>query len=161
MKGYICTINTDAGFYPREKIGSFAYWIKTGNLFLHGGGPLKGKCTDPLDAEMKSIINAVHILDASKFNAISKIIFNRDNINAKSGEQTELQKLLKSKLREIRTRCIENLGKANVSEPYWEFRHVKSHSGTGTKRQFVNDWCDQRCKDELRKLKYSLEKIEQ
>lgn len=50
MKGLV-TINTDAGFYTIEKIGSYAYWIKGDNLFLKGSGVFKEKCTSPLDAE--------------------------------------------------------------------------------------------------------------
>lgn len=29
-----------------------------------------------------------------------------------------------------------------MGHPKIEHRHVKGHSGTGTPRQYVNDWCD-------------------
>jgi hypothetical protein len=155
MKGLI-TINTDAGFYPIEKVGSYAYWIKGDNIFFRGSGIFKSNCTSPLDAEMKSIINALHILESSNC-IVEKIIINRDNIYAASGRQTELQRKMGIIIKRIKLRSIEPTHK-NYTGRYVEFRHVKAHSHTENPRHWVNDWCDKQCKAELRNYKQQLNK---
>lgn len=143
------TINTDAGFYPIDKIGSYAYWIKGDGLFLSGSGVFKGKCDNSTEAEIKSIINAIHILDASGFTNIKKLIINRDNIHARSSQKgNELQRKLSIKISQLRKKC-----NYKGRYPFFEFRHVKAHSHTKEPRNWVNDWCDKRCKEELKKYK--------
>lgn len=151
MKGWV-TINTDAGFYPIEKVGSFAYWIKGDNLFLSGSGIFKQPCKNPLDAEIKAMLNALHILYSSGA-IVEKLILNRDNIYAKSGKKgTELQKQMSALIKKIKLRSIPPTHK-NYTGKYVEFRHVKAHAHTKTPRHWVNDWCDKRCKEQLRKYK--------
>lgn len=152
MKG-IVTINTDAGWYPHDKVGSFAYWIKADGLHLHGSGVFKELCTSSTDAELKAMINAVHVLKASGYKHITKIIFNRDNIKAKSGKRGNAnQQLLYKMLRKMRDESI----KLNIIKgiyPFYEFRHVKAHSDGADKRSYVNNWCDQQCKMRLKEWK--------
>lgn len=144
------TINTDAGFYHIEKVGSFAYWVVSDGLLLKGSGMLKGKCKNPTECETKAICNAIHILLKSDFDfcGVKKIIINRDNINAKSGKngKPEQQKLTKL-IRELKKKCYD------TDYPMIDFRHVKSHNGTSDKRSFVNDWCDKECTRQLREWK--------
>lgn len=146
----VCTINTDAGYYPREKIGSFAYWIKADGLHLKDSGILKGVVKNPLEAEMKAIINALFILDRSNYTGIAKLIINRDNISAKSSKssQNELERKLALQISTLRKKC----GYRGL-KPFFEFRHVKAHSGKGDPRSWVNEWCDEQCKTELRNHK--------
>lgn len=146
IKTNIVTINTDAGFYHEEKIGSFAYWIKGKELFLRGSGLFKTSCINSTDAEMKAILNALHVLDISGYTNIEKIIFNRDNIHAKSSQRgNELQRKISSKISELRKKC-----KYKSRYPFFEFRHVKAHSSTEKARNWVNDWCDKECTRQLR-----------
>lgn len=148
MRG-IVTINTDAGFYPIEKIGSFAYWIKGDNLFLSGSGVFKNLCKNPTEAETKALINAVSVLIQSGYTDITKVIFNRDNIYAKSSKNgNELEKMLYEKLRVLRQKC-----KYTGSEPFYEYRHVRAHTNKKNARSWVNDWCDKECKRQLREYK--------
>ena len=156
MSKGIVTINTDAGFYPIEKIGSYAFWIKGDNLFLQGSGVFKELCKNPLDAEMKAIINAFHVLKATGYKA-EKIIVNRDNVNAKSGTQTPLQNKMKKLIKEIKLSSIHP-SHPNYVGKYVEFRHVKAHKHTDDKKHWVNDWCDKRCKIELRNYKIKMKK---
>ncbi|MGE9312844.1 hypothetical protein ACLOAU_14445 [Niabella sp. CJ426] len=141
------TINTDAGFYHRDKVGSYAYWVVSDGLLLKGSGVFSDKCKNPLDAELKAMCNAAHILSVCQgfdFSKVRLIVFNRDNINARSGKNgTQPQKKLSSILRKIKDQC-HPLVKV-------DFRHVKAHNGTPDKRSYVNDWCDKQCKAQLRK----------
>ena len=152
----IVTINTDAGFYPNEKIGSYAFCIKGDDLFLKGSGIFKELCKNSLDAEMKAIINALHVLKASGYKA-EKIVVNRDNINAKSGKQSELQTKMSKIIRQIKIASISR-SHPNYTGEYVSFRHVKAHKHTNNKRHWVNDWCDNRCKVELRNYKLKMKK---
>lgn len=148
-KTKIVTINTDAGFYPNEKVGSYAYWIKGKGLFLRGSGLFKQNCTNSTDAEMKAILNALHILDSSSYVDIEKIVINRDNIHAKGSESgNELQRRISDKLSELRKKCDHK-----SKYPFFDFRHVKAHSSIDKPRNWVNDWCDKECKRHLKQWK--------
>jgi ribonuclease HI len=151
MRGWI-TINTDAGWYPIEKIGAYAYWIKGDDLFLRGSGAFKKPCKNPTEAEMKAILNALHVLDKSGYNQFKKIIFNRDNIHAiSSRKQGGLKREIWIALRKLADKsCYVTLN------PFWEFRHVKSKVNDGSARSFVNQWCHDRCTEELRIAKRNL-----
>ncbi len=146
----VCTINTDAGFLPRQKVGSFAYWIKSGSLFLRGSGLFKDKCNNSTDAERKAIVNALHVLEASNC-AVEKIIINRDNVNAKAGKNGDsTQKMMSKIIRRIKKRSIQP-SHPNYTGAFVEFRHVKAHKHTETAKNWVNDWCDKQCKQEIKK----------
>lgn len=152
MKGWV-TINTDAGFYPYDKVGSYAYWIKGDNLFLKGSGIFKEQCNNSLEAETKAIINALHLLIATKRTDFTKIVFNRDNINAKPGKHLRLlQPILDKKLNALKSQCNFN------GKKFYMYRHVKAHTHTDTAKHWVNDWLDKQCKQELRKWKSEQQK---
>lgn len=141
------TINTDAGFYPHDKIGSYAYWIVSDGLLVKGSGVFKDLCRNPTDAETKAMCNAVHVLLKADFDfcGVKKIIFNRDNINAKSGMNgTAPQKKLTKLFRKVKQKCPDS------TPPIVEFRHVKAHTNKDDKRSYVNNWCDQQCKMQLK-----------
>ena len=154
MKGWV-TVNTDAGFYPREKVGSYAYWIKADGLFLRGSGIFKGESKSSLDCEVKAIVNALAVLFNSGYKP-EKIIVNRDNIYANKSVNIPAGNKLKTIVKQIKKRSIPNTHHRYADsgkDQYIEFRHVKAHSHTKDAKHFVNDWCDKRCKEELRKWK--------
>lgn len=157
MRGVFITVNTDAGYFPIDKVGSFAYWIKGGDMHLHGSGLFKTKCAGPWQAEMQAIINALHVLKKQNHPPIIGFIFNTDNLNARPGKsgnslRQTLQKLIKEFKDDAKKKMgKEEFGKAmkNVKQ-YAIFRHVPAHDNTDTKRTWVNDWCDRQCKARLR-----------
>ena len=155
----IITINTDAGFYPREKFGSYAYWIKGNGMFFRGSGGFRDKCKNPQEAELKAIINAVTILlsNAPKFH-FHKLIINRDCIHAKSSKDgSDLEKLLAKLIEKVRYKCKPS-NPYDGQYPFHEFRHIKAHTHTNTKRNWVNDWCDKQCKLQLKNYVKELKK---
>jgi hypothetical protein len=157
MRGVFITCNTDAGYFPIDKVGSFAYWIKGGDMHLHGSGLFKTKCAGPWQAEMQAIINALHVLKKQNPPPIIGFIFNTDNLNARPGSKgNELRRKLKALIQEFKDDAKKRLGKiaftlaTKNSNQYAQFRHVEAHTHTDTKRNYVNDWCDKQCKARLR-----------
>ena len=149
MKG-IVTINTDAGFYPLDKVGSYAYWIRGDGFLKKGSGMFKEECRSSTECEKKAIINALTILLKSGYKA-EKIIINRDNINAKAGKNGDEYATMMSRIiKKIKKNSIPVFHK-NYAGKYFEFRHVKAHLHTKTARHWVNDWCDKMCTEELKK----------
>lgn len=144
------TINTDAGFYPYDKVGSFSYWIVSDGLLLKGSGLFKDGCKNSTDAETKSMVNAVAILLQSNFDfsGVQNIYFNRDNIHAKSGKSgTVAQKKLTSLILKLKRKCHDTF------YPKVHYRHVRSHTNVKDKRSYVNQWCDSECTSQLRNWK--------
>jgi len=158
MTGIFVTCNTDAGYFPIDKVGSFAYWIKGGGLHLHGSGLFKGKVAGPWQAEMMAMINALHVLKKAKPAPVIGFIFNCDNNGARPGKTGhQLRQTLQKAIKEFKEDAKTRLGKEefkrvmkNVKE-YAIFRHVKAHGPTDEKRTWVNDYLDKQCKKELRK----------
>lgn len=158
MKGIFICVNTDAGYFPFDKVGSFAYWIKGGGMHLHGSGLFKGKVAGPWQAEMMAMINALHILKKAKPEPVIGFIFNCDNKNAKAGVRgNELRRILNNAILDFKKDAQKRLGKnmftflTKISKQYAQFRHVKAHGTTDEKRTWVNDYLDKQCKKELRK----------
>lgn len=157
MKPVFVTINTDAGYYSWHKVGSYAYWIKGTGLHLHGSGMFKNKCDGPWQAEMQSMLNALHILKKSNPPPIIGFIFNTDSkFSYPSNKGHKYRKQLKDAIEEFQKDCIERIGKKEFEllrnkskKKYAEFVHVPSHTSTDTKKSWVNDWCDKQCKARL------------
>lgn len=157
-KATFVTVNTDAGFSYKYRIGTYAYWIKGTGKHLHGSGVLKDKYKGPphkgpYNAEMKAILNALAVIKKAGHPPIIGFIFNRDNIYAQSGKKGDaLQRQLHREIRWFRQDAIERLGMkkfmllTSKQKKYADFRHVKAHNGTPDKRSYVNDWCDRQCK---------------
>lgn len=107
----------------------------------------------PYDSEMKAIINALNILKKQNHPPIKGFVFNRDNINTKSGKGSELERMIKSLIRYFKDDCIKRTGELSIltKSDYAQFRHVKAHLHTDTPRHYVNDWLDKKCKSEFAK----------
>jgi ribonuclease HI len=152
----IVTINTDASFSQKHKKGTFAFWIKCDKGKIAESGVLKGETPCPTTAEMKCILNALHrVVNAEWKDEITKIIVNTDALNAIhifANDEKSIKKfklglwkftLLSSAYRKL----ARQLQKAEI-----EFRHIKAHQHTSTKRNWVNDWCDGEAKKQIAKF---------
>ena len=142
----LVTINVDASYHPIHKVGAFAFWIVCDQGKIMQLGALK-ECKQPRDAELMGICNALHVLLKSNFTGVTKVIINNDcthaHIRVKKKSDCEYGRKAFSLLKKIKVK-YEVFGK-----PIHQFRHVKAHSGTETKRQWVNDWCDKKAKEAL------------
>ena len=144
----LVTINTDAGYLPYRNLGAYAYWIKGENIFLKGSGLFKENLRSAREAEVKAIVNALHVLGKEEIKIV-KLIINRDNIKATADVSGDY-------LHRLLHKAIEAL-KSLRGTPYfsYEFRHVPAHQKSTDKKRFVNNWCDEQCTAQLTPYKLS------
>jgi ribonuclease HI len=143
----IVTINTDASFSEKYKIGTYAFWIVCNNFKIQKFGALKLDCQRAEEAEIRAILNALHTI---KFEGnITKVIVNTDCLNAihiLTNDQPRIQRYRLYFGKPYRKYFNKNFSSL------WreiEFRHVKAHTDTDTSRTWVNDWCDKKAKQQL------------
>jgi len=146
----LVTINTDASFYPIQKIGGFAIWIASDKGRVKHANGFKGEIQSAHDAEFKCIINALHILKLQKWD-ITEIYINTDSQTVidtveSKGTFKNLPQYGKDNYKTY-LKIIKELGVKDIS-----LRHVKGHLHTKTARHFVNDWCDDQAKAAARKI---------
>lgn len=145
------TINTDAGHVPNLNVASFAYWIRFEGNKLCGSGLLKGKVMDSWEAEMKAVINALHVLlNNPPPRKITKIIFNRDHDGVDMTRKKRRDPFLTDRLILLAEKLIQQNEFTGSIHSFCEFRHVKGHSRKKDDRSWVNRWCDEQCSAHLR-----------
>ena len=149
----IITITTDAAWHSKHRIGAYAFWITCDQgRFMHSG-VLKEKVRSADEAEMQCIVNAVYCIRKVVGNVkVTKVVINTDSMNSihvftcdtKSIDQYGLHwaKGLRQKLRGM-------LKKRGFSKEIFEFRHIKAHTDTKSRRSWVNDWCDKKAKESM------------
>jgi len=154
----VITINTDASFSNKWKIGAYAFWVVCKNFRVKKGGLLKNKAiTSPTQAECMAIINALHavfymLLQDNTAHKVRMIIINTDSTNAKYVFENDELKIHQYRLKKysqqfhgrFRVMCKKTFHKNQKVE--FQFRHVKAHQDTDTPRTYINDWCDKEAK---------------
>lgn len=145
------TINTDASFWQNgdqsKKLGGFAFWIKTDSFTYKGSGIIKDP-ENANDCELKAICNSLYLLKKNKdLININHLYINTDSMNSiwkiDSKEKDEVTRLIID--------IIKSFGVKKL-----HLRHVKAHQHTRTKRNFVNQWCDDMAKIEMRKQRVNV-----
>lgn len=155
----LVTINTDASFSYSLKMGTFAYWITCNLGRIKRSGVLRGKTSDPTQAEMKCIVNALHDLstneEASK--SIKKIIVNTDSLNSIHIFTDNTEAKLRYNLVQQKYSMVRGMYRKIKEEKFAGvniiFCHLRSHQHTDTSANWVNQWCDDNAKMEMQKLK--------
>lgn len=150
----IVTINTDASFHSTYNVGSFAYKIVCNQGTIRRYGAFRTKTINSLDAEIKSICNALHSVLSENFTDVFLIVINTDCTNAiqaitGKGKYKNIGKKYEStkKAKDFINRLKQKYKKVRI-----DFRHVKAHTeltAGSPARNFVNDWCDITAKAEL------------
>lgn len=150
----LCTINTDASFHPKYKVGAYAFWVVCNTFKLKKASVFKEPFVkNPVEAEIKCIINAIS-LTLRQDKSISGLVVNTDCLNAihilkddrKMVRRYKLQhfKKYRQKYNKI---CSKYRKKSGVDiKNNTEFRHVLAHSGVDDKRSYVNEWADRMAK---------------
>lgn len=152
----IVTINTDASFHPKYKVAAFSCWIVCNQGKILRAGPLK-KAKDSNDAETQGIANALHFILYSEFTNITRIIVNNDcqfahqQIKTGKSKCSLAAKSSSRRVRELIKQVGEKYGLCSNWQRWIEFRYVPAHTGTESARKWVNDWCDNAAKEQMRK----------
>lgn len=135
------TINTDASFFPIEKIGGYAFYIRYGDTIIRQGGSFHAPCNCSNEAEIMAIGNAfAKILSLRPIPKTFLVVVNTDSLTAIrriKNPKTALQK----KVRSLKDKMLHKMGKSDIV-----FRHVKAHSNKDDARSHVNAWCDKEAK---------------
>lgn len=152
----IVTINTDASFNHRHKIGAYAFWIVSNQGRLCQAGPLKDKCDRPEVAEFRCIINAIYALGKMQMTGITRVIINTDCLNVIHLIKNDCANIRKYKLLQWSGNLVKRFNKtvtaAKLEGAQIDLRHVRSHISTETSRQWVNDWCDKAAKKAINEM---------
>ncbi len=141
------TINTDTSFNYNPNKAGFAFWITCPLGRYKRYGKLNN-CKDINDAEIQAIGNAIYfvLMSGLSENTIHKIYVNTDSKSAIAHITRKWDTYpASSKVKHYMERLK---GKTNhrTLKSLFDFRHVKAHSGTESKRKYVNDWCDKMSK---------------
>lgn len=141
------TINTDASYSSKYKIGTYAFYIVCDTFKIKSGGIFKCAPSNPMEAEMMCMANALHTLlvqhelpQTSILVINSDCLFSFQHITRKS--KLPIGRKVASILKQVRNRTLLN----GCIMPKYEFRHVKAHNGTPDARSHVNEWCDREAK---------------
>lgn len=158
----VVTVNTDASFSFKHKVGTYAYWVTCDDFKIKKSGVLRKKVDRSEIAEYRCIINAMHdTLTAQRKKHIKKIIINTDCLNVIHLFKHDKQKIkmygLGSWGNYLTTRLELLLREHKIDRQIVEMRHVKSHEHTNTARNWVNQWCDDAAKFEISKILASLD----
>ena len=155
MDSKFLTINTDASFSQKHKVGTYAFYAVCDKFKIQKSGKLKENMKGSTYAEVMAIGNAIsYILDYTDQVKIGRIIINTDCMHA----VTTIKKAAGTKGLENEVfRLWQKLIQRCESKDN-EFRHVPAHSGTATARKWVNDWCDKAAKSEMNELLKEIEK---
>jgi len=137
----LVTITTDASFYKGYQIGAYAFWIASDAGRVTHSDSFKGEISTSHEAEMKSILNALHMLGKQKW-PITDIIINTDCMscinlitsNKPSDWGDSLKLVFNDTIKQLKIKGTVTL------------KHVKGHKHKKTPRHWVNDWCDQQAK---------------
>jgi len=148
----IVTINTDASFHPKHKIGAYAFWIVSDAGRVMHSGAFKEQVNSSCSAEMRCIINALHTLIAQGWVLIDKIVINTDSLNSIHVFTNDKTNIIKHNLKWASDmRGLFNNIKFNspLRNTPIVFKHIVSHQDNATKRAWVNQWCDDKAKEQL------------
>lgn len=147
MKKVTCiTINTDASFHPKHKVGGYAFTIVCDVFRIKISGIFKKEPRNITEAETMCIGNAIHtLLSQPSMPKCNVLVINTDCLpaiaNIKKGKTTAGQ-------------TVGELYKKAVTDTdakKHEFRHVKAHSGVNDCRSYTNAWCDTEAKKQMKK----------
>lgn len=152
----IVTINTDASFSRKHQVGTFAFWIVCDRFKILKSGRLRKQITRPEIAEFKCIINAMHVLLNENISDIHQIVINTDCLNVIHLIERDKKNINRYGLKSWGQYLVARLDLLRMEKKAFhipiKMKHVKSHTGIGDARSWVNEWCDTQAKAEMNKL---------
>ena len=158
------TINTDASFNYKWKVGGYAFYIICDLFKIQKGGMFKVRPSNPMEAEMMCMANALTtLLHQKELPSVKLIVINSDclfSFDKISLKKDGVGKTVAQILKKVR----KEMAWKGVVMPEFDFRHVKAHTKNKDARSMVNGWCDKEAKKWMRKacekMETELQKIE-
>lgn len=150
------TITTDASFCPVTKCAGWAGRAVSNHFNVKIGGALKGKISDPREAEIKSLGNTLaYLMRAKAFTRFSFIRVNIDSLPAIK-KLSENGDSLSSQVTSMLVKYAELTECTDV-----KFNHVKAHvSNDRSRRGIIHTWCDREARKYMRAKRKQIEKVE-
>jgi ribonuclease HI len=133
----VVTVNTDASC-DHKGSGGFGIWIKSDFFTIRKAGQFTGNISDSNEAEIKAMVNALHILN-NNTRKFKLLVVNCDNAVVRGIIKT----------RKIAERFkVEGELLLEELKPFHQVRapYLKGHKEDKDARQFVNNWCDKASK---------------
>jgi ribonuclease HI len=143
----LVTINTDASFNPKFKIGAYSFYIKSNNGVIRHANVLK-TAKNSYEAEAMAVANALAALEKSNW-IVSRIIINSDCM----GIFDKFTKKSKLDVGRAGYRLIRRIKEKSGVLPHLtihEFRHVKAHTQVTNARSFINNTLDKEAKKHMK-----------
>jgi len=139
------TINTDASFSNRHKIGGWACSIVCDDFRIRKSGGFRVEPDRPQQAEIMAIGQAAGLLLSDKVTFVcNKIVINSDCIRGMREIRDGKSKYGKKVLKLLTKVCKKGECFGEIS-----WRHVKAHTDAQDARSKSNQWCDEEAKRAL------------
>lgn len=143
------TINTDASFHPIKKTSGYAFYVRSDEFTLKHSGIFKNQTpNNSTEAELMCIGNAIYaMLNNIELGKVDFIIINTDCKPA-IHQIMKSRPVLGAKIKAMIESLRWKLGGAKL-----RIKHVKAHTNKDDARSWVNNWCDENAKHQMRKQK--------
>jgi ribonuclease HI len=150
------TIIADASQCSETKVGGYGFWIVSRRGKYAGSGVFKGSVAGASEAEMMSMVNALHMSIALGIaQKGDDVLIQSDCMSAMALMQGRTRRVLPQYVSALeRFRKL----KADYSLKV-EFRHVRGHTDTGDRRSAAQRLADQRARAQMRAARKALTKV--
>jgi ribonuclease HI len=139
----IVTINTDASYDCINKTGGYGIWIKSNYFTIKKAGRFKSEILDANEAEIKAVINALHILITNE-RKFQLVVINCDNQTVRN---IIINKSIPKRFEKEGIILLELMQSFKIIRA----KRIKGHQNDYNSRQFVNNWCDKASREYKRK----------
>lgn len=143
------TVITDASFDygGADNFGAWAAWVRIDRSPkpIKGSGLLKSPVRHSTDAEIYAALNGIWL---AVQHGATNVLLQTDCLTV-----VRLVNRPMTKVTPMGLAWAYAINSAGLGHTYLQARHVKGHSGTGTKRTFVQDWCDREAGRHMRKAR--------
>lgn len=145
-KEEVVTVNTDASWDPNLLTGGFGIWIKSDFFTIKKSGQFRGKVLDSNEAEIKALINALHLLQKNK-RKFKGVVINCDNAVVRDIVN---KKVVPERFKEEGKRLISLVAEYKFAKA----KNIRGHQNSHNARQWVNNWCDKASKEYRSKVNF-------
>jgi hypothetical protein len=149
------TLFTDASFDDRHRIGGGAYWSRMDEVKLKGSFAFdipKSHEAEIMAACMGILRVAAHPTLGAELarGPETRLVLVTDCLAVQQVLQDRKSGPLSTACQQIVSEVLFHKDRLNFG---FKVNHVTAHSGLGTPRQWVNDWCDREAKARMRELR--------